>query len=93
MKSIIQSDDEKKCFICGTNKNLECHHIFGGANRQLSEKYGLKVWLCRADHTGPFGVHKQPEIMENLRQLGQAIFETVYDEDFERIFGRSYLDV
>ena len=34
----------RRCFLCGrseTNSNrLEVHHIFGGANRKLSDRYG-----------------------------------------------------
>ena len=55
MKSIMQT--KKECYVCrelvGTEMSLpdtglEMHHIFGGtANRKLSEKYGLKVWLYR----------------------------------------------
>ena len=42
MKSIIQK--EKRCFFCGSVRNLEKHHIFGGTkNRKWSEKYGLTV--------------------------------------------------
>ena len=47
MESIIQKD-KTKCFICGMNSNLEpldCHHCFGNAYRNKSEKYGLKVYL------------------------------------------------
>ena len=39
----------RECFLCGRNgrgDRLERHHIFGAANRKLSEKYGLTVWLC-----------------------------------------------
>ena len=43
MKSILQR--EKKCWVTGDRYNLHEHHIFGGARRKLSEKYGLKVYL------------------------------------------------
>lgn len=39
MESIIQKDKDH-CFICGMNRNLEpldCHHIYGAANRSKSE--------------------------------------------------------
>ena len=35
-----------RCWLCGRWGWLEEHHIFGGANRKKSEKYGLKVGLC-----------------------------------------------
>ena len=50
-KSILQSD--KECYLCRrfynlrTTRGLEEHHIlFGRGRRELSERYGLKVWLC-----------------------------------------------
>ena len=50
-KSILQSD--KECYLCRkrynlrTTRGLEEHHIlFGRGRRELSEQYGLKVWLC-----------------------------------------------
>lgn len=43
MKSILQT--EKRSYLSGDTRWLEKHHIFGGANRKLSEKYGLWVWL------------------------------------------------
>lgn len=92
MKSIIQS--EKECFICANIKNLESHHIFHGtANRKLSEKYGLKVWLCNDHHTGSGGVHRSKEFDNHLKRIGQKAFERKYGsrEDFMRIFGKNYL--
>lgn len=77
MKSIIQ--DEKKCFITGQTYWLECHHIFfGRANRKLSEKYGLKVWLTRELHRGINGVHFNRELDLKLKRIAQEKFEKVY---------------
>lgn len=90
MKSIIQT--EKECFICRTTYGLESHHIFPGANRSNSEKYGLKVWLCHRHHTGADSVHKQPGIMKRLQKVGQEAFEKTHTrEEFINIFKRSYL--
>ena len=54
-KSILQSD--KECYLCRkrynlrTTRGLEEHHIlFGRGRRELSERYGLKVWLCHDHH-------------------------------------------
>lgn len=88
--------EEKKCFLCGSYRNLECHHIFGGANRKLSEQYGLKVMLCHNCHNEPpFGVHFDHEKMVYLRQLGQkkAMAENNWSiDDFRSVFGKNYLD-
>ena len=93
MESIIQSKNEKKCFICGSENWLESHHIFGGANRCLSEKYGLKVWLCHYCHNEPpQGVHHNRKNAENLYKLGQTAFNLYYpDKDFVSIFGRNFI--
>ena len=51
MKSILQT--EKRSYLSGDTRWLEKHHIFGGANRKLSEKYGLWVWLTHYEHNEP----------------------------------------
>lgn len=92
MKSIIQ--DKKECIVCGS-WNVEDHHIyFGVAKRKLSEKYGLKVWLCPSHHRGTNGVHGRDghKLDQELKQLGQKAFEWEHTrEEFMSIFGRSYL--
>lgn len=60
--------------------NLEEHHIFEGtANRNLSEKYGLKVYLCQKHHRGDFcgsrfAVHRPDlnDYADFLHKEGQA---------------------
>lgn len=89
MKSILQKN--KECYFCGRTTWLEEHHIFGAVNRSLSEKYGLKVWLCHNCHNEPpNGVHHNQENNLWLKRTGQKAFESLYDEDFLKIFGRNY---
>lgn len=97
-KSILQQN-ENVCFLCGCWLNVcgaEEHHIFGGyANRQLSEKYGLKVRLCHNCHNEPpQGVHHNKELMDRLRRLGQTVAMKQYGwsvDEFRSIFGKNYL--
>ena len=92
MKSVLQTN--KECFVCGTTSDLESHHIFGGtANRKVSERYGLKVWLCHEHHTGNKGVHNGNVAVDRyLKELAQRKFEETYSrEKFIETFGRSYL--
>lgn len=90
MESIIQK--KKECLLCHTTLNLECHHIFPGPRRQLSEEYGLKVWLCHEHHTGSAGVHFNKEFMHDLKELGQTVFCEMYgDELFSQRFGKNYI--
>lgn len=89
-----------ECFLCGRNgvsDPLDRHHIFGGAYRKKSEKYGLVVYLCHNDcHIfGSSAVHNNPEIMRRVRQYGQekAMRENGWTvEDFIREFGKNYFN-
>ena len=100
-KSIMQTDKEH-CYLCGRNANseyfgLDEHHIFNGtANRKLSEKYGLKVYLChdRCHETGANSVHRNAEVAKALKAEAQKIAMEHYGwstEDFIRIFGKNYI--
>lgn len=91
MKSIIQK--EKRCFACGTPYVEEHHIFFGTANRRLSEKYGLKIWLCPKHHrTGPVAPHRNREVDLEYKQIAQEVFERDHTrEEFIKIFGKSYL--
>lgn len=92
-KSIIQT--EKECFLCGSQIWLEEHHMFGGGNRKLSEKYGLKVYLCHYCHNEPpNGVHFNAENSNYLKETGQKIAMEHYGwtkDEFRQIFGKNYL--
>lgn len=91
-KSIV-TDDDKHCLLCGSNNWIEIHHIFGGACRSLSTKYGLVVPLCHYCHNEPpNGVHHNKERMNYLHQLGQEAFMREYPNlDFLKIFHKNYL--
>lgn len=89
MKSILQND--KECLIC-KSPYVECHHVFEGSRRQKSDKYGLTVWLCRAHHTGTYGVHFNTNLERKLKVFAQKEFEKKYGHDFfMREFGKNYL--
>ena len=91
-RSILQN--EKVCFVCGTPLNLHRHHVFGGyANRRLSERWGLWLYLCYEHHEGNTGVHLNRELELEVKRFAQAQFEATQGtrEDFRRIFGKSYI--
>ena len=91
-KSIIC--ETKQCYLCGRRDWIERHHIYGGAFRNKSEKYGLVVYLCKWCHNEPpYGVHFNRERMDMLRAIGQRAFIEHYpDKDFMEEFGRNFLD-
>ncbi|MEG1126226.1 MAG: hypothetical protein RSC96_00515 [Oscillospiraceae bacterium] len=83
------------CFLCGRYGYTERHHIFGGALRAKSERYGLWVDLCHYCHNEPpTGVHHNAKTMLCLHQYGQkkAMKENNWSkEDFMREFYKNYL--
>lgn len=93
MKSILQN--RKQCYFTECTYDLHVHHVYGGHNRKLSEKYGLKVWL-RADlhNMSDRGVHFNKELDQRLKQEAQRVAMNHYGwsiKDFITIFGRNYL--
>lgn len=92
LKSVFT--DNMDCCIYTGSYIVERHHIFGGANRKLSEKYGFVVPL-RPDYH-PNGVHFNPkngDIDTQLKQAAQRYYEENIGtrEDFRREFGKSWL--
>lgn len=65
LKSIITKDLEH-CYLCGA-PDPQIHHIFNGAMKRKSEKYGLIMPLCMNHHTGPEGVHTDPDKMKETK--------------------------
>lgn len=90
----------KTCWLCGRNgaeDPLDHHHIYGGAYRKKSEKYGLVVLLCHSEcHIfGRYAAHNNAETMRALRRWGQekAMRENGWTvQDFVREFGKNYIE-
>lgn len=84
------------CFWCGKWRELEEHHIFPGALRKLSEKYGAKVNLCGECHReGKKAVHKCRATREVIQDYGQRLVMAKQGwtvEEFRAAgFGKNYL--
>ena len=92
MKSIIQKG-EPRCFLCGRTVDLENHHVMAGtANRKLSEKYGLTVYLCHNCHTGTDGAQYDRKKADSLKRLAQIAFEAKYSHEmWMEEFRKNYL--
>ena len=91
-KIILQ--DAKECYITHRTDGLALHHIFyGNGKRNLSDKYGLTVWLRHEWHNmNNQGVHFSKALDLELKQMAQREFEKVYGHNrFMELFGRSYL--
>ena len=97
MKSIISN--EKECYICGVKEwcgALHRHHIIHGiANRKISEREGLWVYLCADHHNATReGVHFNHPFDVTLKKLAQMKWEEVNEggrEQWISIFGKSFL--
>lgn len=103
MKSILQ--EKKECYICRMiadgaayyeelpSVGLEMHHvIFGRGRREISERLGLKVWLCVEHHrTGKESVHLNKEVDLQLKRTAQMIYEAKHSrKEWLDNFGKSY---
>lgn len=86
--SILQKD--KECFVTGATRGLDKHHIWGGARRSKSEKYGCWVWLAHDVH---MDLHERnQELSYQLKALCQKRFEEIWShEKFMAVFGKNYI--
>ena len=91
MDSIMQKDRE--CYFCLRQRGLERHHVLAGAaNRKLSEKYGLWVWLCHDCHTGDDGAQYDSARNRFLKEKAQEAFEAIHGhEKWMEVFRKNYL--
>lgn len=86
--------DNMDCCIFTGSYIVERHHIFGGANRKRSEKYGFVVPLRPDLH--PNGVcfdRRNGDIDKELKKMAQTYYESNIGtrEQFRKEFGRSWL--
>lgn len=100
-KSILHNKKDRTCFLCmmlydddSYKEILEEHHVFfGRALRKLSEKFGLKVYLCIPHHrTSKEAVHQNAQVSDMVQAYAQRAFEKKFPEkNFREIFGRYYI--
>lgn len=102
-KSILCNEEDKKCFICGKRGEVDTHHCLSGtSNRENSEDYGLKIYLCRDCHSslhdkGKIYITPFICITENdIKKFAQQKWEETFGkenprEEFIAIFGKSWI--
>lgn len=99
MESIIQQD-KSRCYLCGRcakyGEQLDKHHVFNGAMRGKSERYGLTVYLHHNEcHIfGANSVHANAKINRALQADVQKKAMEFYgwtEDDFRRLFYKNYL--
>ena len=89
----VLTNDMDTCMFTGS-PYIERHHVFGGANKGLSEKYGYIAPLRYDLH--PNGANKgadASDIDTILKQKCQQHYETHHGtrDQFIKEFGKSYL--
>ena len=91
VKSILQ--EEESCYFCGKQTGLERHHVWAGhANRPISEREGLWVYLCHDCHTGNEGAQYDKEKNLQLKRDGQRAFERTHTRaEWMKLIGKNYL--
>ena len=89
----VFTDDMDHCMFTGSAP-VERHHIFGGANKKRSEKYGFIAPLRPDLHpNGVFAGQGAKAVDTSLKTRSQAYYEEHYGtrEEFIKEFGKSYL--
>lgn len=70
------------------------HHIFGGANRKLSERDGLFIYLTPDMHNmSDKGIHFNQAFMDYAHQIGREVWKKYYnktDKDFIEEYGQAF---
>ena len=97
----MHNKQDGTCFLCmllrgdhDTRANLQEHHAMPGtANRKLSERCGLKVYLCLEHHTqGPEAIHNNIRHQRLVQRKAQEAFEAKYShEKWMEVFGRNFI--
>ena len=89
----IFTDNMDEC-IYTKSHDIERHHVFGGANKKRSEKYGFTAPLRRDLHpNGVFAGQGAKLVDTELKQRCQRHYEKNIGtrEEFIKEFGKSYL--
>ena len=94
-KSIVTDPERRECYLCMSPRDLEWHHIIHGtANRKISDKYGLAVWLCHGCHEA---LHSSPDELWRVKDhalmaAAQTKFEHLYGHDkWMELFRKNYV--
>lgn len=100
MKSIMHDRKDGTCYLCmklhgdySRKSVLQEHHAIGGnGKRELSERYGLKVYLCPPHHLNglsPEAVHGNDRIRRYIEAAAQEAFARHFpQENFKEVFGK-----
>ena len=84
-----------ECFLCAklkgdtSEKPCDKHHIYEGKNRQVSERNGFYIYVCRKHHNM---IHDHPKEFLWIKQKTQREYERDHTrKEFMKLIGRNYL--
>lgn len=77
-----------KCEICGY-KGSECHHVFGGKNRKIAERFDTVIWLCKSCHQA---IHGQDFRLKKRLQAERCkvLIDEIGEEATLKLLGKLY---
>lgn len=95
--------DLKHCYVCGTDKDIHLHEVYGGHNRAKSKEDGMVIPLCGSHHNlSNQGIHFNKQLDEKIKKQAEKIWIRTYcddeltpEEKVEKFIGRygiNYLD-
>lgn len=90
----IFTDDLSTCVITGSKESIHIHHIFGGAKKSLSEKYGFLIPMRYDWHNmTPYSIHQDRELDLHYKTKCQDYYIQHYGskEGFISEFGRWWI--
>lgn len=101
MQSIMETENGR-CYLCGRITGTETHHIFGGANRKISDADGMTVELCHLCHYRCHNGKNSPYVRYKLHREGQMRWMEFFGaelqkeqrdplSEFMKRYGRNYL--
>jgi len=84
-------NDKEECFLCGSGRDLEKHHLLhGSGRRKLADEDGLILFLCHHCH---MELHDHGKHDLELQQYAQRYYEEHLGsrDDFMNRYGKSYI--
>jgi hypothetical protein len=89
----ILTTESGRCYICKKYGDTARHEIYGAANRQISKRAGLWIYVCPRCHDV---IHLKPDdgLMDRtMKKIGQSKYlESHTREEWLKMIGRFYDD-
>lgn len=88
----IFTSDMHTCYITGATQNVDPHHIFGGSNKAVSEKYGFMLPLRSDWHRGTkYSIHEDRNLSVMYRMRCQEYYINILGKswaEWKQEFGK-----